>query len=244
MTLPVHYAAALLFDDLIVQGQDHVLRCPLYRDGELVQPSGGTVSVYDTGRRAVVDAAAVTVGADQVATYTIPGSTTAGLPRREGWSVEWLLEIDGERVPPIRNKAALVLTHLYPVVTDEVIWRRMPALDPRNPDSITSRTTFQPQIAEAWADIIGRLAATGNRPNLITSPAALREVHVDLTVALILEDLASRLNEGYQELADRWRERFETAWQRLSFDYDSNDDGKADKRKKPTGGWWLCGRDR
>lgn len=232
MSLPTQYTALFQFDDLLVQGQDYTIRCPLYLAGQLVTPTGGTVTIYDDAHRAVVDAAPVTI-TDGVATYTIPAATTAPLPRRDGWLVEWALEVDGEPIPPIRNTAALVKSHLYPVVTDEVIWRRYPALDPRKDDGISSRESWQDQIDEAWVEILGRLAAKGDRPNQILSPAALREVHLLGTVTLIFEDLATRLNDAYQEQADRYRELYEQAWTSLKIDYDALDNGEHRQQRKP-----------
>ena len=89
----------------------------------------------------------------------------------------------------------------------------------------------------AWA-----LLAVGNRPNLILEPSALRLVHRDLTLALIFDDLASRLNEAYQDQADRFRQHYESGWARLNFEYDTDDSGAADQRRAAVATIWLSGR--
>lgn len=231
--------ARLPLPDLIVQAQEHRLECPLYRDGALVAPVSGTVTVYDANGRAVVDAQAVTI-TDSVATYTVPAALTSGRARGMGWRVLWSLTLaDGSVVTP-RNDAALVRTLLYPVVTDADLIARAPALNPAVNHRISKNENYQPFLDEAWLEIQQRLIATGNRPNLVTTPHALRSVHLYLTLSLIFDDLAARMDGHYGERAAHYRALYREAWASLNLSKDVDDDGVADEQAAPAEPiWWF-----
>lgn len=235
--------ARLLTPDYLVQGRDNVISCPLWASGALVAPSSGTVSVYDTSNTAIVSAATVTVSGS-VATYTIPAATLpTTLSRGMGWRVEWTLVVGGVTTV-YRNSAGLVRSLLAPVVTDLDLYRREPALNPSANGPLTSETTFQAWLDEAWVTILGRLAGKGNLPHLVMEPSTLREPHLYLALSLIFESMGTKLSEANAEKATRYHERFEKAWSELAFEYDASDSGQSDGRRKraasPTlwlGGW-------
>ena len=228
--------------DLIVRGVNHTIYAPIYLSAALVAPTAAAaVSVYDASNTAIVDNQTATV-TGSIAQYTISGATTTSLTLSERWRVEWSLPISGGPTLTPRNDAALVRNGLWPVISDVDIYRRMPSLDPSGSAPIHADTNLQDQIDEAWTEIQLRLIAKGNRPNLIMEPSALREVHILLALALKFDDLASRLDTAYRDEADRYRERFEAAWDGLNPRYDVTDSGEADTRRRavqPT--VWLCG---
>lgn len=225
--------ARLALPDLIVRGQDHVLRCPLYRDAALQAPSSGTVSVYDASGTARVDGQAVTVTGD-VATYTVQAATTSPLIPAMGWRVEWALVVDGE-THLVRNDGALVRRELYPVVTDVDLQRRVAALDGTSTQRLHRRSDLQDVIDEAWTAIQLRLIERGDRPNLIISPTALRAVHMALSLAYAMESVGGGHQDLYLEQSRRYYEEYEAAWQRMSFVYDQGDDGEADDPERRHG---------
>lgn len=236
--------ARFLTSDYLVQGRDNALSCPLWQSGALVAPSSGTVSIYDPANTAIVNAAAVTV-AGNVATYTVPAATLpASLSRGMGWRVEWTLTV-ASVASVYRNSAGLVKCALAPVITDADLYRRKSGLDPSGGAPLSSLTTFQSFIDEAWVTLVGKLVGKGNLPHLVMEPSALREPHLLLTLALIFEDFATRLSETHRETADRYMDRFEKAWSELAFEYDTSDSGQSDGRRKrsasPT--LWLGGFD-
>jgi len=237
------HTVRLSMPDLIVRGVNHTIYAPIYLDGALVAPTAAAaVSVYDESNTAIVDnqPAAVT---GSIAQYTITGATTTSLALSERWRVEWSLPISGGPTLTPRNSAALVRNALWPVISDVDLYRRMPALDPNGSAPIHADADLQDQIDEAWTEINLRLISRGNRPNLILEPSALREVHVLLSLALKFDDLASRLDPAYRDEADRYRERFETAWSALSPLYDVADDGRADTRRRAAvPSVWLSSR--
>lgn len=237
-------AARLLTPDYLVRGVDNTISCPLYLGGALVAPSAGTVSVYDASNTAVVSGATVTV-AGSVASYTVPAAVLpASLALGMGWRVEWTLTVAGVATV-YRNTAGLVRSLLAPVVTDADLYRRESGLDPSGAAPLSSLTTFQDYIDEAWVTLHGKLVGKGSLPHLICEPAALRESHLLLTLALIFEDFKTRLSETHAQKADQYMARFEKAWSELAFEYDKSDSGQSDGRRKrsasPT--LWLGGFD-
>ena len=233
-----HYTARLLMPDLLERARDNVISCPVYLNGSLVAPNAGTdkVSVYDADNVAVVDAAAIT-NTNAVATYTIPAATLpATLSLGEGWRVAWSLT--SIIASPFRNDAALVRERLFPVITDADLFRRVNRLNPARKGCITKETHYQDYIDEAWAWIQLKLIEQGNRPNLISSPSAFREVHLNRTLFLIFDNLANH-NNNYQAAADKFEEKADTAWGTMSFIYHEKDEEKAEtpqrrKKGKPT----------
>lgn len=236
------YTARLLAPDHLERGRANALSCPVYQDGALVAPTeaGSTVSIYDASGTAKVDGAAVTVTAS-IATYSYNPAATLTL--EEGWRVEWSLVISGT-THVFRNDAALVRKVLYPVVTDADLFRRVSALDPNGNSPISSLTDYQDYLDEAWATLQLRLLGRGSRPYLVMNPSAMREPHLLLTLALIFDDFATRLNQTYAERAAEYRRQFELAWGDLRFVYDEDDDGEADSQHRRAGQpvYWLTGR--
>jgi len=236
-------SARLLAPYLIERGKDQLIKCPLYQDGALVVPASGTIDLVDPSNVKQVDGAAVTVSGS-IAQYTVLAALTSPLSLGEGWRVDWSLTIAGD-VHDFRNDAALVRRSLYPVLTDDDLYRRVSALNPSNPAVIHSLTTFQDYRDEAWAEIGGRLIARGNRPNLIMSPNSMRSPHMNLTLALIFDDFSTRLNDAYREHADYYRREYKESFAELDFLYDSSDSGQADSvttRRAAVPTVWTCGR--
>lgn len=240
--LGTNYTARQQLPDLIERGRDNTLQAPIYTAGALVAPTSGTITVYDNSSVAVVDAAAVTISAS-VAQYTIVNATTAALSLSDSWRVEWSLVMPDGVTHSHRTEAALVRSAPHMPITDADLFRISSALDPSGAAAITSETDFQNYLDESWVQIQSRLIERGRRPWLIISPAALRESALYLTLALIYEDLATRLSDTYEQRAERYRAQYEAAWQRLRVAYDADDDGTADDGRRsvaPT--VWLSGR--
>ncbi len=244
-TTSTAYTARFSVPDLIERSRTNVLRAPVYRDGGLVAPSAGLVSVYQPSGTALVANEAATI-TDKVATYTLASSAVpATMPLGAGWRIEWVLTIDGVEVQ-VENDGALVRKVLRPVISDVDLFRRCSGLDPNGPDPMSTLTNYQPYIDEAWVVITLRLLEQGNRPNLIMSPSALREVHASLTLSLLFEDHATRLNAAFSDRAKEYRGQYETAWGRLNFVYDKDGDGTTDPNQRKAGPaiTWLSGRGR
>lgn len=224
--------------DDILQGQPTTLRCPVYDAGFLVEPDSGTVTVFDANRTKVVDAQAVTI-TETVATYAVTSSADA----EAGWQVEWTLVIDGS-THIFKNEAALVLQLLYPVLTDQDLFRRAPALNPAAPDTFWSDQTsnLESWRDEAWTEIKDRLVEQGVRPALTLSPTSFRRAHRSLTLALIFEYLGASLGDDEHRLTgEKHRADFESAWADLRFISDADEDGEPDgtERESAQPTTWL-----
>lgn len=215
----------------IVRGQATTLRCPVYRDATLVSPSSGTCTVYDSS--SVVVSTGATTLSSSVSTYTF--TPASSLTLGEGWRVEWSLTISSV-VHVFRSDAALVRMALYPVVSDQDLYRRVSGLNPSGAAPLSTLTTYQDYIDEAWTTLVLRLISKGNRPALISSPSALREVHILLTLAFIFEDLAVRIEVRLAEDAARFREMYESEWSRLNFSYDTSDTGQSSAARRAARG--------
>lgn len=239
------YTARLPLPDLIVRGVNHTVKCEVYLDGAADTLASATVSVYNASNTAVVDAAVATV-AGGVASYTITAATTTGQTLGSKWRVEWAITLSTGAVIYPRNSAALVRNGLWPVIADVDLVRRVSSLDTTSSTVITSAADYQDYIDEAWTEIQLRLIGLGNRPNLIMEPSALRQPHLLLSLALVFEDLATRLNPAYMEQAASFRAQYDDAFRALNPEYDHSDSGQPDARRRPVVPTvWLCGgRDR
>ena len=238
-------SARFLGPDMLERGRANALSCPLWQDGALVAPTeaGSTVTIWDGSGTVIVDAAAVTVTAD-IAAYSY--TPAASIAYSEGWRVEWSLVISG--APQVfRNDAALVRVVIYCPIADADLFRRVSSLNPAGDHPISSLTDFQDFIDEAHTTIQNRLISAGNRPNLISSPSALREAYLTLALALIMEDFQTRLNDTYTERATEYRRQYERAWGILRFSYAPDDESTTSaslRRRSASPAVWLTSRRR
>ncbi len=245
------YAARLELPEELERGRDNTIKCPVRRDGALVAPSAGTVSVWNASDSfdspSIVNAQSVTITAS-VAEYAVLDASTSGEDFGEGWRVEWALTMPDGVVHTFRNDASLVRRSLYPVVTAEDLYRRHPDLEPGVTGSLVAAgETHQVYLDEAWISLQLKLIAKGNRPNLIISPTALRDVHLALTLELIWRHFSTTGREDgkWATLADHYRAAAMDAWRDLRFLYDDGDDGRADdrhRRRSAVGSVWLNDR--
>ena len=229
MPRPVDYAPRFEVVGLVQRGLTTLLACPVYRSGELAVPTqaGSTVTIYDESGTAVVSAAAVTV-TDGVATYSLLGSTTSALELGRGWRIEWALLMPDGIVHTFRAEAGLVRCAPSPVIADPALFARVPSLNPRGPGQpLTSRTSYQGAIDDAWIRLRNDLDQVGHRVELVVSNTALREPHLLLTLSAIFADLAAR-NPAHQMQADKYHEQYTAAMARAVLAVDTDDDGDGD----------------
>lgn len=240
------YAARLALEQ-IERGRANLVKCPVYRSGALAAPSAGTVTLYDPAGVAVVNAALVTVTAS-VAEYSIASAVVSSYSYGDGWGIEWALTMPDGVVHTFRTDAAIVRRMLYPVVSDIDLFDRIPALDPADSAPITSATTYQDRLDEAWRMLLRRLQTDGHLPWLVVDSHALREVHLALTMHLIFRDLATRGGgaDYYADEAMRWGQEYAAAYRNARLRVDRDDDGAPDStdRKPAAPVVWYGGRAR
>lgn len=239
-TQDTSYTARLPLPDDLERGAANTLKCPMYRDGALVAPAseGSTVSIFDASRSTIVDAAAVTVTGD-VATYSYTPSADRDL--EEGWLVEWSLAMPDGLTHTVRNDAALVRRRLLCPITDADLFRVYKSIDGDQASSVTSQTTLQDYIDEAWVQINQMLWDAGRRPALIVGSHALRTPCLHLTLALFFGDQETRAHEVFAAKAEHHRIAFEKAWSKVTLRYDEDDDNQHHdgRRKAATATVWL-----
>jgi hypothetical protein len=236
------YTARLGYET-IQKGRANVLKCRMYRSGSLVAPNSATVSVYDETNTAIVSAASATI-TGSVATYSLSAGAVSASTLSDGWRVEWALTMPDGVVHNARTAGSLVFRQLYPVVTEADLYRKESALDPSGSAPITSASSWTDKLDEAWADLTDMLLARGRLPWLCMEPSALRRPHQLLTLALIFEDLSSRLDPAYAAKAERYRTDFRAAWAETSF-LEADTDGEQVSPQRRSGGipvLWLSGR--
>jgi len=206
---------------LIEQGKAQTLSLPVFDGLAQVTPSLGVYTLFDRGGLQVFTAPVTNLGSNDVA--LVAGDTSA-LVRGEAWQEEWELTIDGV-VETFHREAALVGRVVYPTITDVDLERIHPGLSAYLP---TTQTSWQEQREEAFSQLQARLLGKGNRPNLIVSSWALRNVHLYWSAFLIAELLRVTSSGRWGQLAADWGARVEAEWGALSFQYDDDDDGVPD----------------
>lgn len=225
------YTARFAGPELLEQGRDQVIKCPVYRAGALVEPDSGVVSVFSADGTAVVSSGVVSVVAD-VATYTVASSLLAGLTLEESWRVEWSLDMPDGVTHTFRRSAALCRRSLYPVITDADLYRRHSDLEALLPSGLTS---YQDYIDDAWEELLHDVRQQGSLPQLVAAPEDFRYAHLFRTLALIFEDfeVTGAGDAKWTKLAEANRKRADTAFGRLSLKYDSDEDGVIDEERRP-----------
>lgn len=208
---------------VLERAKSQTLSFYIYSDGSIIDPTSGTITIFDQNKNEIVSAAAVTVSGttpNKYVTYSLSSSVIPStLTLSDNWLVEWSIVVSGE-THIFRQEACLALRSFYPVVSDSDITSRH--------YNISSLVSTQKPIAtytnEAW-NILNAKLFSNKRPYLIMSSWALREVHICKTLALIMRDLetTSQGRGKYAELADFYENAFEKEYDKLSFKYDESE---------------------
>ncbi len=233
------YTARFVGPDELERGIANTIRCPVYRSGSLVAPSGGTVTIKNASNIVVVNAATVTV-TGSIATYTVSAGTLSAESYSSNWIVEWALTISGETFNA-RNDAVLVYRALWPVITDADLLRVHTDIARLLP---STESSAQDYIDEAWAQTKARLLASGQRPELIMSPSALRPYHLALTLAIFWGDLGTEPGSAEWNRSEMYRAQSETEWGRLTYPQAERTGGPGSSTRRRAGAAtvWLGGR--
>lgn len=229
----VQYQARFEAPAYIERARGASLRLPLFTAGALAAPSSGTITIYNAANEVVINAAAVTISGS-IAGYDVDPSDVTGQAFGASWRVEWSLVMPDTETHLFRQSGALVRALLYPVITDADLLRRHSDLDSHLESGTNS---FEDYIEEAWVGVQSRLVEMGRRPYLIISPEALRNVHLFETLEVICTDFAGDGDPSnkWTMLAEKYRSEAETAWARVNFEYDEDDDGDSDGGKRTSG---------
>ena len=244
--------AALTLPDMCEAGASNTLRCPVYVDGVLTEPTSGTVTIYDATGAVVVNQQSVSKAGDS-AYYA--WATPATAIKGTGWRVQWDLVMPGDGFSAgafkFENEAMVVRKRLTCPVTTQLLWLTSPGLNPGGSQPITALTAAEQDymIEIAWIKTQGRLLAQDRKPYMIIASHGLFEFVEQSALALIFGAMAQRLNESYAVIAEGHRVNAENAWKRVRFEYDTSDtgsasaDGASRKASRPAQIWLGRGSD-
>lgn len=174
------YAFARPAPYLLERGAEQTITAPIRHgaDGSLVAPDSGTVTINRPDGTALVSGAAVTVSSS-TATYTVTPAASEALGA--GWDVLWTLTIAGVVYPTFRQSAYLVKYVPPMMVSARDLFTRIPELEHRVPQAQDAATRggsgdgWQPQIDEAYYELIRRLLADGREPWKIREATGYRD---------------------------------------------------------------------
>ena len=236
------HAARFVLPELIIRGRDSHAVLEVYYNGARQTLTTPTATVKRADGTTFDTPTVVLSDGNKLGTITLTGAATTSESLSDGWRITYVVTVDGD-VYEFSNEAMLVRSPLYPVLTDADLFKRVSSLDPDGSTPITAQADFQSYRDEAWIEISQRLIQEGNRPALVMSPTALRGVHMELTLALIFEDLSTRLNEAYESRAQQYRRQYAERWRGLTFRYDADESGSVDDARKRRGHstMWLTG---
>lgn len=223
-------SARLVGPEMMQQGRDNVLKCPVYRDGTLQVPSAYTLAIYRPDGTTFLSPSVTIPG--NIATATVGSGFLATESFGMRWNFEWTLTIGGI-VYTFRRAGGVCKRQLYPVITDaDLTEGRFKNLARFLPTGVT---TFQGYSDEAWRDLVHDLEQKGNLAHLIMSPEDLRFVHLWGTLEGFFADC--ELGGGDVSV---WTTRREQAtakrkaeFDKLTFLYDAGEDGVADEERRP-----------
>lgn len=225
MAIP-NYTARFPLPEFLPRDEDTVVFCPVWFEGDAVEPDSGTVTLYNAGGDALATPAVTVV--DGVATATILASTMADEDYQDKCRLEWALDFTQAGTPATFTKtfvrpASIVRVQLYPVITDDDLFSVAPDLE--NFLRGSDQTSWQPQIDEAWNRLQLYIYEQGNRANLIATAWTLRDAHMLKTLELCYGGVDQYNTESaYREIAEGFHAKYLAALDRLTFDYESEDE--------------------
>lgn len=235
------YTARFHRPDWLARATACTIEMPIERNGALVAPSEGTVSVYDASGTAIVDGEDVTI-TNQIATYAISAATLpATLELSNTWREEWSLTMpDRSTAYVFHRDAALVLKHVYPTLTIDNLKRLHTEIVDWYSDDLTK---VQNIMDAAWEHIEVMLMGQGKLPYRVLSAWSLRRLHECLTLTGLFTDAMTLTSTDgkYKELADRYAKCAADEWSQLVLKYDyANDNSMTDDMDAVEASVWLC----
>lgn len=224
-------SARLTGPHILVKGRETTITCPIYDHSALHHATSGTYQILDSSM------SVVGTGSCTVVSHTATITTTTTLAYGDTYRVLWTITLTDSSVLVVENELYVVRQALLPVITGTDLYARNAGLNPESTSPHSSYENYDAFMSEAWNILNNRLISKGNRPHLILSNTALREVHILLSLAMIFEDFSSRLGEEWAVKAEAYRNAYEKAWDELNFRYE--DDVKAGRRKAARPQFWL-----
>lgn len=226
---------------MIEKGKPERLDVAWYRADNLVTTVISGAVTIKAGSRVIVDNAPVVLGiAGTSASYTLLPALTNDLDPNDQMLEIWTLR-DGAFTEQVtfRRSGHLVITKLWPMITDHDLVARHSRLMELLPPSAVSWTEYRDL---AWEVLNRDLIKRGRRPELILDSYALVDAHVYKSLELIFRDLTTLVGDGrYSELAMMYGEAYRSEWEMIHFRYDRDEDNaiSAGENESATPSLWL-----
>lgn len=234
------------------QGRAQVLQMWGHRDGAIVVPDAGSLTIYRPDGTALLDDVAVDIDADGVASYELAADALEDEALGEGWREEWSLEYDGETSPRVvRREMAVAVRALEPVIGVTDLEEEYPDLEDLLSKAETTRrresntdalpVTLQRFVDGAWKRIIRTLIGRGICTYKIFSQYSLADAHRELGLHLAFKHLyrwqGAATGNRFQELYKLHLEQHNAAMtSTLNFTTDADQDGVVDGETRASGG--------
>lgn len=233
-------AFAIPYDDIVERGRDQVLTMWGSRNGSVVAPDAGTISIYRPDNTALVEDQVVAITTAGVAEYTLLGTDLdSEEPLGEGWREEWTLEYDGEASARIvRRPMAVARRALVPVIGIAELEAEYPGLEllVRKSVSPAEPVYLQGFIDNAWARILRRLIGDGVCTYKMFDPSFAADMHQQMALYLATKHLyrcqGSSTQNRWQELYREHLAEYNGAYNRWTSTVDADHDGVVDGQER------------
>lgn len=209
---------------LLERGAAQTIRAPVRYGaaGSLVAPDSGTITIERPDASYLVEDVAVTISGS-IAEYTLTPSATETLG--EGWTVYWTLTIGGVVYPTYRTSAYLCKYVPPNVISAADLYSRRPELEARVPQKQGPRgdnVGWQPQIDEAYFELLQRLLDDGRRPWLIREVQGYRSWLLTRSLQLCVQAIPGGLDSSWAQASKDLAFELRAAEGRLRFNYDED----------------------
>lgn len=224
------YGVRASVPDFVERERAQVLSLAVWRDGALVVPTAGTVTIQRPDGTNLVSAAAATITSG-IAQYSL-SAPAATEPLSSLWLQIWSLTLDGI-VRPYRREMILCRRALYPTVTEQDLIDEYLDVQALLGKVLQS---FQGFIDLAWKEILRDLINRGFVPQLIVSAGSLFDWHRHLTfVYLFKAALRAQSSDRWATLLALHQEAAKAAAVGFTASIDADEDGKADDTSRMGG---------
>jgi hypothetical protein len=224
------YAFARPAPYLLERGATQTLTAPIRHGsgGGLIAPDSGTITITRPDGTEFVSGQAVTVSSS-TATYTVSPSASETLG--DGWTVLWTLTFSGVVYPTFRQSAYLVKYVPPNVVSEHELYARVPELQHRVPQSQGptdrggSGEGWQPQIDEAYFELIQKMLDDGKKPWLVREVTGYRKWLLTRALQLCVGTISFGPDSTWSEQSKRLYFEMNKVQSDMRFQLENDDGG-------------------
>jgi len=227
------YAFARPAPYFLERGATQTITAPIRHGsgGDLVAPASGTITITRPDGTNFVEDQSVTVSSS-TATFTLAPAASETLGA--GWTVLWKLTFSGVVYPVFRQSAYLVQYVPPNVISERDLYARVPELQHRVPQSQGSTDRggsgegWQPQIDEAYFELLRRLLDDGREPWRVREVTGYRDFLLTRALQLCVGTISFGPDSTWAEQSKRLYFEMKAVQARMRFQLD--DDQAATRR--------------